>query len=126
MVLVGAAVADATARVPVPLPAVPPLILAPLAVAVAAVAGRAAWRALPRIDRTTLAGGAQLAGGAMTAAVMLDPSLLSGVVAERPLAPGPVASTVDTGFRAARPGYCSRPICAGSGAAGPICWSGPR
>jgi uncharacterized protein DUF6297 len=39
--------------------------------------------ALARIDRAALAGGAQLAGAAVTAAVMLDPTLLSGILTAR-------------------------------------------
>jgi hypothetical protein len=51
--------------------------------------GGAAWavhrgrQALRRLDRAALGGGAQLAGAAVTAAVMLDPSLLSGILTAR-------------------------------------------
>jgi hypothetical protein len=83
VVLVGAAVANRAARVDLVLPALPALAVAALGVIAAVVASRMALRALPHIDRTTLAGGAQLAGAAMSAAVMLDPSLLSGVIAAR-------------------------------------------
>jgi len=81
VVLVGAAVADATARVRVPFPPVPAFVAALVGVAAAAVAVRLAIQGLVRLDRTALAGGAQVAGAAMSAAVMLDPALLSGVVA---------------------------------------------
>jgi hypothetical protein len=81
VVLVGAAVADATARVRVPFPGVPAIVVAAVAVVAAVLAVRVSVRALGRLDRTALAGGAQVAGAAMSAAVMLDPSLLSSVVA---------------------------------------------
>lgn len=44
---------------------------------------RRASRVLSRLDRASLGGGAQLAGAAVTAAVMLDPSLLSGILTAR-------------------------------------------
>ena len=83
VLLAVAAVVSGAGRFTLPYPVVPALLVAGLAVVAAVVAVRAALRAVPRIDRTTLAGGAQLAGAAMTAAVMLDPSLLSEVVAAR-------------------------------------------
>jgi hypothetical protein len=79
--LVAAAVADATARVRVPFPAVPAVVVALVAAAAAVPAVRVAARALSRLDRTALGGGAEMTGAAMSAAVMLDPALLSGVVA---------------------------------------------
>jgi Family of unknown function (DUF6297) len=83
VVLVGASVADASARVRVPFPPIPAVVVALVGAAAAVVAVRVAARALARLDRTALAGGAQVAGAAMSAAVMLDPALLSGVVAAR-------------------------------------------
>jgi hypothetical protein len=83
VLLAVAAVVSGAGRFALPYPVVPALLVAGVAVVAAVVATRAALRSLPRIDRTTLAGGAQLAGAAMTAAVMLDPSLLSEVVAAR-------------------------------------------
>lgn len=78
-----AAVVSGASDLVLPHPVLPAYVAAPLAVIAAVVAIRAAARSLFRIDRTTLAGGAQLAGAAMTAAVMLDPSLLSELVAAR-------------------------------------------
>jgi hypothetical protein len=55
----------------------------------AAAAGAAVWltprarMALVHLDRAALGGGAQLAEAAVTAAVMLDPSLLSGILTTR-------------------------------------------
>jgi hypothetical protein len=54
-----------------------------LALGGAGWAVRRAGRALARLDRASLGGGAQLAGAAVTAAVMLDPSLLSGIITAR-------------------------------------------
>jgi hypothetical protein len=65
----------------------PPTIPAPVFTAVAMVAAglsvRWSLRSLGRMDRAALAGGAALAGAAMTAVVMLDPSLFSGLVESR-------------------------------------------
>jgi len=83
VLLVGAAVANVSVRVAVVLPDIPPVILAAIAVVGAGLALRYAHGQLGHIDRTTLSGGAQLAGAAMSAAVMLDPSLISGVLADR-------------------------------------------
>ena len=78
------AVAGATlGGVRLAIPDVPPIALAVLAVVVAVVTVRAARPALSRIDRSTLVGGAEVVGAASSAMVMLDPSLLSGVVAQR-------------------------------------------
>jgi hypothetical protein len=51
----------------------------PLAVALTALA----VRALPRVDRATLTTGAQFANAAATATVLLDPTLLAGLVESR-------------------------------------------
>ncbi len=59
------------------------LLLTVLAVPLAAIALRAATRALGRLDRFTLGAGAQVASATVTAAVGLDPSLLSGVLEVR-------------------------------------------
>lgn len=50
---------------------------------VAAATTILAFRALPALDRAALTGGAQLASAAVTAAIWLDPSVLSGVVQVR-------------------------------------------
>ena len=78
-----AAVVAGAGNLVLPRPLLPAVVVTALAVIAAVVAVRAAAGSLSRIDRTTLAGGAQLAGAAMTAAVMLDPSLLSELVAAR-------------------------------------------
>jgi hypothetical protein len=57
-----------------------------VAVAGLALAGRSlarARRSLSGVDRTTLAGGAQIAGAAMSAAIMLDPTFISEIIAVR-------------------------------------------
>jgi hypothetical protein len=64
-------------------PVIPAFAVTVVAVAVAAVALRAALRSLGRVERAALAGGAQLAGAAVSAVVMLDPSLFSGLVEAR-------------------------------------------
>jgi hypothetical protein len=66
--------------------AVPPIplwIVAALAGIAAVACGWIALRTLPRLDRAVLAGGAPLAGAAVSAVVMLDPSLFFGVAQER-------------------------------------------
>ncbi|MCZ7440063.1 DUF6297 family protein [Micromonospora sp. WMMC241] len=69
---------------PVPLPAVPlawTLGLAAVPAAVVAVA--AAYRALPSVDRASLAAGAEVADAAAGAALLLDPSFLTGLAESR-------------------------------------------
>jgi hypothetical protein len=78
-----AAVASGAGHLVLPHPTVPAIAVAAVTLVAAVVLVRLAARSLSRIDRTTLSGGAQLAGAAMTAAVMLDPSLLSELVAAR-------------------------------------------
>ena len=62
---------------------VPAPVLATLGVAAAVGGVRASLRALPKVDRTTLAGGAQIAGAVMSAAIMLDPTVFSEMIAAR-------------------------------------------
>jgi hypothetical protein len=81
--LVGAAVVDARGRIPVPFPPLPAVVVAVVGVVAAGLAVRWAARALSHLDRTALAAGASVAGAAVSAAVMLDPSLLSSLVAAR-------------------------------------------
>ncbi len=78
-----AAVVSNEVELVLPRPALPAFVLGTLAVAGAVAALVYASRLLYRIDRTTLSGGAELAGAAMNAAVMLDISLLSELVASR-------------------------------------------
>jgi hypothetical protein len=78
-----AAVVSGAGHLVLPHPSLPAVLVAGVAVVAAVVLVREAARSLSRIDRTTLSGGAQLAGAAMTAVVMLDPSLLSELVAAR-------------------------------------------
>jgi hypothetical protein len=63
--------------------ALPWWTIAPVGLAAAVISIRAAARSLARVERTSLAGGAQLAEAAAVAVVMLDPSLLSGLVESR-------------------------------------------
>jgi hypothetical protein len=79
-----AVVASHFARVGLSVPAV--RVAPVLAVAGLPLAGAAtvyAFRALPRLDRAVLTGGAQLASAAVAATTWLDPSLLSGVLEVR-------------------------------------------
>jgi hypothetical protein len=64
-------------------PRLPAALVAVVAVAFAGWSIRAAYPALSGIDRSTLAGGAQIAGAVMSAAVMLDPLYLTEVIAGR-------------------------------------------
>ncbi len=65
-------------------PAVPvAAALALIGIPFALVTTVLAVRALPRLDRAALTGGAQLATAAATAAIWLDPSMLSGVLETR-------------------------------------------
>ncbi|GGM32299.1 DUF6297 family protein [Micromonospora yangpuensis] len=54
-----------------------------VALPLAVLTGALALRALPRVDRASLTTGAQFANAAATAAVLLDPSLLFGLVESR-------------------------------------------
>jgi hypothetical protein len=83
LAVAGVAAAVANRAVNVRFVALPAIGLAAAGVVAAGAGMRYGWQALARIDRTTLAGGAQLASAAMSAAVMLDPSLLSGLIAAR-------------------------------------------
>jgi hypothetical protein len=78
-----AAIVCGAAELVLPHPSLPAFAVAGVVVIAAVVVLRPSTRSLSRIDRTTLAGGAELAGAAMTAAVMLDPSLLSELVSSR-------------------------------------------
>jgi hypothetical protein len=64
----------------VPAASLPAWIVAAAAVVAVVVLARRAFATLPRLDRAALGGGAQIATAAMTAAIMLDPALLSGIV----------------------------------------------
>jgi hypothetical protein len=64
-------------------PAAPAVVVAPASIVAAAYAVRQARRALPRLNRAALGGGAQLTGAAVTAVIMLDPSMLSGILTAR-------------------------------------------
>jgi hypothetical protein len=65
-------------------PAVPvAAVLAVIGIPFALVATVLAVGALPQLDRAALTGGAQLAATAVTAAIWLDPSMLSGVLETR-------------------------------------------
>lgn len=83
IILIAAAVITRVTHVTV----APPELAAPLVfgltVVVAAVGVWAAIRALSHVDRAALAGGANLAGAAVSAVVMLDPSLFSGLIEAR-------------------------------------------
>ena len=69
------------------------VVWAVIAVVLATVGVRYALRALHHIDRAALSGGAQLGAAAVTAAVMLDPAMLSGLIeARRWRRPGKVHS----------------------------------
>jgi hypothetical protein len=63
------------------LPAV--VVVCVVAAVLGAVCLRRAWRVLDTLDLASLTGGAQLAGAALTAAILVDPSLLFGVVEAR-------------------------------------------
>ncbi len=80
LALVAATVAAGRTGVAVPTPSVPGWLVAAVAVAAMVMLIRRAAATLPGLDRAALGGGAQLATAAMTAAIMLDPSLLSGIV----------------------------------------------
>ncbi len=60
--------------------AMPDWLVAALTGTAAIVLGRQAAATLHRLDRAALGAGAQLATAAVTAVIMLDPSLLSGIV----------------------------------------------
>ncbi|MET8352964.1 DUF6297 family protein [Micromonospora sp. NPDC005206] len=63
--------------------ATPAAALVAVGVPLAVVAAVLAVRALPRVDRATLTTGAQFANAAATATILLDPSLLAGLVESR-------------------------------------------
>jgi hypothetical protein len=65
------------------MPRIPGLVLAAVALVAAVLLARRTRPALVHLDRASLGGGAQLAEAAVTAAVMLDPSLLSGILTTR-------------------------------------------
>jgi Family of unknown function (DUF6297) len=81
--LVLAAVVTRVTHITTGPPGVPAPVFAAVAVLGAAASVRLALRALGRVDRAALAGGAALAGAAVTAVVMLDPSLFSGLIEAR-------------------------------------------
>jgi hypothetical protein len=83
LLLVTAAVTTRVTHITAGPPMVPAVVFASIAVVAAGVAIRLAVRALGRVNRATLAGGAELAGAAVSAVVMLDPSLFSGLVEAR-------------------------------------------
>lgn len=83
MVLVAAALVLASSRPELAPPSVPEPIVAAVGLAVAGWSVARARRALSRVDRTTLASGAQIAGAAMSAAIMLDPTFISEIIAGR-------------------------------------------
>ena len=80
LALVAVAVVAGRTGVTVPTPSVAAWLVAAAAVGAGVMLIRRAAATLPRLDRAALGGGAQLATAAMTAAIMLDPSLLSGIV----------------------------------------------
>ncbi|MFJ6168212.1 DUF6297 family protein [Micromonospora orduensis] len=61
----------------------PTIALVALGVPLAVAGTVLAVRALPRVDRATLTTGAQFANAAATATILLDPSLLTGLVESR-------------------------------------------
>ncbi|KAB1940923.1 hypothetical protein F8271_15160 [Micromonospora sp. ALFpr18c] len=61
----------------------PTVALAAVGVPLAVAGTILAVRALPRVDRATLTTGAQFANAAATATILLDPSLLTGLVESR-------------------------------------------
>ncbi|MFF0371002.1 DUF6297 family protein [Micromonospora sp. NPDC005087] len=63
--------------------ATPTAALVAVGVPLAVVAAVLAVRALPRVDRATLTTGAQFANAAATATILLDPTLLAGLVESR-------------------------------------------
>ncbi|MFC4016974.1 DUF6297 family protein [Micromonospora sp. GCM10011542] len=69
-------------RLPHP-PAAPTAALVAVGVPLAVALTILAVRALPRVDRATLTTGAQFANAAATAAVLLDPTMLAGLVESR-------------------------------------------
>jgi hypothetical protein len=83
VVLVAAALVLGSRRPELAPPRVPVTIVAVVGLAVAGRALVRARRALSRVDRTTLAGGARIAGAAMSAAIMLDPTFISEIIAVR-------------------------------------------
>jgi Family of unknown function (DUF6297) len=83
VLLVAAAVASRAVNLSVSPPRVPAPLLAALGVVAAVASVRLALRALPTVDRSALAGGAQLVGAATSAAMMLDLTMLSEIVAAR-------------------------------------------
>ena len=91
--LVAAAVVTRTVQVRVGPPGIAAFVWAIIAVALAAFGVRYAIAALHHIDRAALSGGSQLGAAAVTAAVMLDPAMLSGLIeAGRWRRPGKVHS----------------------------------
>jgi hypothetical protein len=82
-VLVTAAVVTRVTHITVGPPAIPGWALAAVAVVVAVFAVRQALRSLGQVNRAALIGGAQLAGAAASAVIMLDPSLFAGLVEAR-------------------------------------------
>ncbi len=83
LILVGAAVATRAAHITIGPPRIPAVALLGLATVAAALSVRLALGALRHVDRAGLASGAQLAGAAASAVVMLDPALFSGLVEAR-------------------------------------------
>jgi ABC-type Fe3+/spermidine/putrescine transport system ATPase subunit len=83
VVLVAAAVVLGSRRPELAPPRVPVTMVAVVGLAVAGRSLVRARRALSRVDRTTLAGGAQIARAAMSAAIMLGPSFISEIIAAR-------------------------------------------
>ncbi|MGW3606599.1 DUF6297 family protein [Micromonospora sp. NPDC005161] len=61
----------------------PAAALVAVGVPLAVIAAVLAVRALPRVDRATLTTGAQFANAAATATILLDPTLLAGLVESR-------------------------------------------
>lgn len=91
--LIAVALATRLAGVHTGPPGVPGPIWLILAVALAAVSIWYAVKAVPRVDRAALTGGAQIGTAAVTAAVMMDPTLLTGLIeARRWSRPGKVHS----------------------------------
>jgi hypothetical protein len=83
LVLVTGAVVTRVTHITEGPPNIPAPVFAGLAVVIAGLSVRSALHSLGRVDRAALAGGAALAGAAVTAVVMLDPSLFSGLVESR-------------------------------------------
>ena len=85
MIAVGVVIVAAVLflRVEVPVPRLPAVAVAIVACVGAVVLVRESLRALPRVDRTTLSAGSQLGAAVVGAAVMLDPTLLTSLMATR-------------------------------------------